>query len=159
MLKERSVEQLTKLRDKVEEKLGTIPRPTKKMVLEVLSGEGHCSPKSAGIEKTFLKVLKTKLVPLGPRFAALMGETTTSSQSASSQSASSRPTPPSAPTGENQAPPPPVVRQLLNFKSVSEIKFKDGRAEVTGLDGTVAEITGLDEAKLRSGCNLIEFNA
>lgn len=63
-------EQFIKTMNKVEADLTT--RPTKSQVITTLSDLGHCSPKSAGFEKTLLKVATSHgFVP--PRFAALMG--------------------------------------------------------------------------------------
>ncbi len=72
-IQEMSEGSLAELAKKVEGALAQ--RATKSQIIKTLSEQELCSPKSAGFEKTYIKVLKEKNVKIPPLTAKLMGET------------------------------------------------------------------------------------
>jgi hypothetical protein len=132
MITLKSAEQLANLLKKVEQALAI--RCTKAMVVKTLSEANECSPKSSGFEKSFLKALKAKNVPLTQKFATLMEE----------------PNFQATPEGNGK---------FLNLKGVSVISIdKYGDATVSFIGGGKLLIGPFDESKFHSASNQIVFN-
>jgi len=164
-LNQRSIDELMTAMAVVEKALAE--KPTKATVVKSLANIGWCSPKSAGIEKTFLDALTAKGITITPNFAAVMGmKSGATAETVKPVTTKEPPTVPAtatAPTAKPEesirvAPPEgPGDFTVVNLKAVSLMQTKRERTEVRfigsecGLSGSVA--VGL----LRSSCNLIEF--
>jgi hypothetical protein len=148
MITQKPAEELGQLLAKVEQALTNAPRPTKSLIVRTMSELGQCSSGSTGFEKSFLKALKAKQVPLTPKFAALMGEVAPAGRTAAS-----------APSPETVKTPEMLPLLRFNLKAISILKI-DGRGNglASLIGGGEMSIGKLDESALRSSCNLIEFN-
>ena len=153
--------------DDVEIALRQAPRPTKAIVIRVLSDLGLCSPASTGTEKTLLKAVEKHGISIPEKFAALMGVPAGKSSPAPQTGAA-------AETLEDSAPatrPPTVPSQvrtvtrpagvipsfaMLGGVSAVAVRGQNGTAFMT--DGEQRQIGGFDESDLRLNFNLIEFS-
>lgn len=148
MLKDLSSSQLASLLQAVEtrlvNRLNTCGCLYKSEVVKAISDAGECSPASVGIEKSFLKVIKSRPeLQLTPKFAELMGEPVPFQDPKQDQAPSQR---------ASQA-------SLLNLKGVSMLEWTPGGTRISFIDGSVGQAGRVDASTLRSSCNLIEFRS
>jgi len=151
MITQKSAEELKSLLQKVEQALTGASRPTKSLVVKTMAELDQCSKGSTGFEKSFLKALKAKNVPLTPKFAQLMDEQSTAAAPTTRTSAT-------IPDAEKQAETTQVLSGL-NLKGVSLIRV-DGRGSGVAcfIGGGEQSIGVFDESAFRLNSNLIEFN-
>jgi len=150
MITQKNAERLAELQEIVEKALMGAARASKKLVVETLALEGECSKGSSGFEKSFLKALKSKQVPLTARFATLMGE--------SAGRSAGRPV--SETTSDDSGKSEQGLSTHLNLKSVSLIKVdQHGNAKASYIGGSEVPIGKLDESALRSSSTLLEFSS
>jgi hypothetical protein len=150
MLKDLSSQQLASLLQAVEtrlvNRLSTSGRLYKSEVMQAIAEAGHCSYNSAGIEKSLLKVIKSKQIPLTPKFAELMNE----------MGPLTTPTTPPVPFQDpKQA--QSSQASLVNLKSVSLLEWTPSGTRVSFTDGGIGQAGRIDVSTLRSSCSLIEF--
>lgn len=151
MITRKSAEELTGYLQKVESALTQTSRPTKSLIVATMASLGQCSKSSTGFEKSFLKALKAKNVPLTPKFAQIMGERSTAAAPTTAVATRTEESIKDAETTQ--------VLSGLNLKGVSLIRI-DGRgsAKASFIGGGEQSIGAFDESAFRSNSNLIEFN-
>jgi hypothetical protein len=150
MITKQSAERLKELLETVEKALKGADRLTKKLIVETLASEGECSRGSTGFEKSFLKALKAKNIPLTVKFAEAMGEPHPQSVAAA---------PSSRPIQESDKP-EQTMQTLVNLKGVSLLRVDSkGDAKVTFVGGGEQQIGKFDESAFRSSSTLLEFNS
>src|SRR5574343_441514 len=107
--------QLTVSLAKVERVLKNAPRMSKSLVLQTLARQGLCSATSYGVEKTFLKALRSNGISITPNFGKLMN--VSASSTGASQPAKSKPS-------------AKIPTPFVNLKSMSAIVL-DGKSATT----------------------------
>lgn len=151
-----SAEALQETLDKVELELNQAPRPTKALVIKVLSDVGLCSRKSTGTEQTLLKAVQAANIPIPPKFAALMGV------EASAPASETLPVPPTNPTQQRGSRLERLSNHPLRLNllgAVSVVATRGGNGTVFFTDGSQEPIGNLDESELASSYNLLELSA
>jgi len=155
-ISELSVDQLRLAVNKVEAALTA--KQTKAAIVKALSDLGYCSPKSTGIEATFVKVVEAASIKLTPLLANVMGRPVTGSSAIVDSAKGAPAIPPTTPT--TNAPAVPIVDMAINLKGVSIIEAsKNGAASIVFIDGSKLSTRTFDAQKFRSNCNQIEFRA
>lgn len=152
----------------VEATLAASARPSKRVIVEALSVQGLCSPKSSGSEETFLKQVSCCGIPLTPKFAEVMQLPAGTQVAAAAKIQLETAPVPLEQLGTTRRLSPPLPLEIPGVSSVSMVALKgasridfyqDNGSRITFPDGGSLLAHNFDEQKLRSSCNLIEFSA